>query len=364
MTIFASADFDGHEAVHAFYDRATGLQGFVALHSTALGPAFGGCRMWAYDSEDAALGDALRLSRGMSYKNALAELPYGGGKAVIMADGRRVRSPALFEAFGRVVDNLGGRYITAEDVGTSVEDMRVVARMTAHVSGIAKGADGGVGGDPSPKTAYGVLQGMRAAVETAFGRDGLDGLTVAVQGVGHVGFHLCRLLHEAGAHLVAADVSAENTARAAEAFGARIVAPDAILAEDADVLAPCALGGVLNATSIPELKASVIAGAANNQLATDDDGRRLLERGIVYAPDYAINAGGIIAVAAEHAGETDSAAVQARIGRIYSRTMAILERARAEGRPPNEVADIMARERMQLAPQPEAAREAVLSEIH
>ena len=351
MTIFSEADFDAHGSVHAFFDPETGLKCFIAIHSTALGPAWGGCRMWPYASESEAIRDVLRLSRGMSYKNAMAGLAYGGGKAVIIGDPRHDKSPALFEAFGRAVDTLGGRYITAEDVGTSVEDMLAVARATAHVGGIPKplGAQGYHGGDPSPKTAYGVFEGMRAAVEVGLGRHSLSGLTVAVQGVGNVGYHLCRHLHKAGARLIVADLNKENVARAERDFGAKAVPPGEILSAEADVLAPCALGGILNAKTIPGIKAKVVSGAANNQLATEADGERLHRRGILYAPDYVVNAGGIISVAAEREHDLDSAEVMERIGRIYDRTLDLLSIAHKSGRPPHEVADELAREIIRMA---------------
>lgn len=347
MTIFSNPDFDDHEAVHAFCHRPSGLVGFVAIHSTALGPAFGGCRMWAYDAEAAALGDALRLSRGMSYKNALAGLAYGGGKAVIIADSRTAKSQALFEAFGDVVASLNGRYVTAEDVGITVDDMRIVGRRTGYVSGIGTGGAGG--GDPSPMTALGVFEGLRAAVAFALQRDSLEGLRVAVQGVGNVGYNLCRLLHGAGARLVVADVHAPSAQRAAAEFGASVVAPEAILVQDVDVLAPCALGGVLGEETIPDIKAAVVAGAANNQLACARDGERLMARGIAYAPDYVVNSGGIIAVAAEYEGGRPERQVRARVETIHARTLAIFERARAEGRPTSAVADQMAREAIAAA---------------
>ena len=343
MSFFSQPDFDDHESVHACFDAESGLKCFIAIHSTALGPAWGGCRMWPYGSENDAIRDVLRLSRGMSYKNAMAGLAYGGGKAVIIGDPRHGKSPALFAAFGRAVEQLGGRYITAEDVGTSVEDMQSVARVTDHVGGIPK-AGGYRGGDPSPSTASGVYEGMRAAVEVALGRDSLAGLTVAVQGVGHVGFHLCRHLSEAGARLVVADLNPQSVERAVGQFGASAVTAEQILSTEADILAPCALGGILAARTIPALKVKVVAGAANNQLATDADGERLHKRGIVYAPDYVVNAGGIIAVAAERESEIDSAGVMARIGRIHERTRDVLQLARDSGRPPHEVADELARE--------------------
>lgn len=347
MSIFMSPAFDAHEAVHAFFDRETGLRGFIAIHSTRLGPAFGGCRIWSYENEQDALDDALRLSRGMSYKNALADLPFGGGKAVIMGDPDHPKSPALFHAFGRVVENLNGHYITAEDVGVNVGDMREVARVTRHVSGVAQS---GAGGDPSPRTAQGVLMGIKAAIRFAYERDSLKGLTVAVQGIGNVGFQLCRLLKDEGADLIVADVNLANSDRAAEAFGAKVVRPSEILFRDADVLAPCALGGILNEDTIWRIRARIVAGAANNQLATSEDAKRLMDLGILYAPDYVINAGGIISVAAERVGETDEAVVTNRINRIYTRTLAILRRAHEERRTPEEVADAMADEKLAHAP--------------
>ena len=346
--IFSSPDFDNHEAVHAFTDRDAGLKGFIAIHSTALGPAFGGCRMWPYAAEADAVRDVLRLSQGMSYKNAMADLPYGGGKAVIMADPRSEKTPELFRAFGRAVERLGGAYLTAEDVGISVDDMRIVATETAHVGGIPQ-ADGYRGGDPSPLTAVGVFEGLKAAVEVAFGSPDLSGRTVAVQGVGHVGYNLCKLLHEARAKLAVADIRKDNVARAEAEFGATIVPTDDILSFDADILAPCALGGIINKASIPNLAAKVIAGAANNQLATPADGDRLQGRGILYAPDYVINAGGIISVTAERDDTATADSVHAAILKIGERTRAILDESTRSGRPPHEVTDEMAREKLRAA---------------
>jgi len=343
MTVFSNPAFDDHEAVHAFHDRKSGLKGFIAIHSRALGPAFGGCRMWVYDSDAAALTDALRLSKGMSYKNAIADLPFGGGKAVIIANPKTDKSEALFEAFGRVVDGLGGAYLTAEDVGINVEDMKQVARATSYVSGIG-GAGGSSGGDPSPKTAWGVFLGITEAVKAGLGKDSVKGLRVAVQGVGHVGMHVCRYLHEAGARLAVADIDADNIARAAKDFDADVVAPEEIVFQEADVLAPCALGGVLNAKTIPDLNVPVVAGAANNQLASVDDGTALHTRGIVYAPDYVINAGGIVAVSAEYLGNFSEQQVRRRIGRIGERLSDIFARSRDEDTATNLIADQMARE--------------------
>ncbi len=348
--IFSNADFDAHEMVSAIYDERAKLRGFIAIHSTALGPSFGGCRMWPYADEASAIRDALRLSRGMSYKNAMAGLGYGGGKAVIMADPRSDKTPALFEAFGRAVDRLGGAYITAEDVGISVDDMRIVAGVTEHVGGIPQ-ADGYRGGDPSPLTARGIFIGMKATVEEALGSDQLAGLTVGVQGVGHVGYNLCKLLHEAGAKLKVSDISADNVQRAKTEFGAEIVEPDDFMATSAEVLAPCALGGVLNRQSIAAIKARVIAGAANNQLATESDGDRLQDRGILYAPDYVINAGGIISVAAERDDAATRDSVLAQIDAIGERLSEIYTHSKSTGRPPHEVADELAREIMRKARQ-------------
>lgn len=349
MPVFDSPAFDAHEAVHCFSDAATGLRAVVAIHSTALGPAMGGCRLWSYDGTGAAMTDALRLSRGMSYKNAIAGLPVGGGKAVILRDPQRPPTPALFEAFGRAVDRLGGRYVTAEDVGVSVEDMECVARATRYVCGLAAHDDERPGGDPSPRTAHGVFVGIRAAVRARFGRDDLDGLRVAVQGLGHVGMHLCEELHAAGARLVVADLDAAAVEQARERFGAEAVPVEHILFEPADVLAPCALGGVLDADSIPRLNTAIVAGAANNQLATDADGERLFQRGILYAPDYAINAGGIINAAAEYLQSMDNDSVKRKIEDIAQTLADIFDHSRATGQPTHRIADALARQRIDEA---------------
>ncbi len=344
MDLFTLPDFDGHEQVVFGHDRATGLRAILAIHSTALGPAAGGCRMWAYPSSDEALTDALRLSRGMSYKNAMAELDFGGGKAVIIGDARAHKTPALFQAFGRLVESLGGRYITAEDVGTTTADMEQVATQTRFVSGLAR-TSGEVGGDPGPKTALGVFLGIRAAVRFQLGRS-LEGVGVAVQGLGGVGHPLCRLLAADGARLTVADARAELAEQVRDELGATVVPAEAILEQQAEVLAPCALGAVLNERSIPRLRARVVAGAANNQLAREADGQALMKAGILYAPDYVINAGGIINVAHEYHGGSSEAAVRAAIEKIPERLTAIFERARRESLPTSVVADQMARERL------------------
>ncbi|MGI9233491.1 MAG: Leu/Phe/Val dehydrogenase [Woeseiaceae bacterium] len=342
MGVFDHAEFDDHESLHFFHDQASGLQAIIAVHSTALGPAAGGCRRWIYSSNADALTDALRLSRGMTYKNAVAGLEFGGGKAVILGNHNAPKSPALFAAFGRAVNSLGGRYITAEDVGCSVDDMRSVREQTEFVSGLPQSGSS-AGGDPSPWTAIGCLQGIEAAVQSQLGKDSLDGLRVAVQGVGHVGLHLCRMLHEKGAELFVSDVNRDNLKAAREELPVTEVAPGDLLYADVDVLAPCALGNILTSTTIPKIRAKVIAGAANNQLATEADGARLADRGILYAPDYVINAGGIISVAREYYGESSEDEVRSDVGRIRNRLQSIFDEAKSSGRPTNELADELAR---------------------
>ena len=342
MAVFDHVEFDNHESLHFINDKPTGLRAIIALHSTALGPAAGGCRYWSYRSDAEALTDALRLSRGMTYKNAVAELPFGGGKAVILANDKAPKSPELLIAFGRAVDSLGGRYITAEDVGMSVEDMRHVHQQTEYVSGLPQSGDS-AGGDPSPWTALGVFLGIESAVSVRLGNDSLAGLTVAVQGVGHVGAHLCRLLHDAGAKLIVADVNRDNLNAVSTAMPVEVVAPGEILYVDADVLAPCALGNILTAATIPKIKAKVIAGAANNQLSTLADGARLAAREILYAPDYVINAGGIVSVSHEFYGNSSEDAVRADVEKIPTRLRAIFRSATESNTATNELADDMAR---------------------
>ena len=342
MGVFNHAEFDNHEALHFFTDEPTGLEAIIAVHSTALGPAAGGCRRWSYASKDDALTDVLRLSRGMTYKNAVADLHFGGGKAVILATDSAPKSAQLFAAFGRAVESLAGRYITAEDVGMSVEDMRHVREQTEYVTGLPQSGDS-AGGDPSPWTALGVFLGIEAAVKVRLGKDSIDGLTVAVQGIGHVGAHLCRLLHEAGAKLLVADVNRDNLTQISAELPVDIVAPADILYADADVLAPCALGNILTSATIPKIKAQVIAGAANNQLSIEDDGAHLSERNILYAPDYVINAGGIINVSHEYHGDSSEDRVRADIDQIPERLQAIFAAASETGRPTNELADELAR---------------------
>ena len=345
MDVFGMREFDGHERVVFGSDQASGLRAVIASHSTTLGPAAGGCRMWPYASTSEAVTDVLRLSRGMSYKNAMARLPFGGGKAVIIGDSRKGKSAELFQAYGRFVGSLAGRYITAEDVGTTTADMEQVARVTNFVSGLGRKA-GEAGGDPAPKTALGVFLGLKAAVKFRLGRSDLEGLGVAVQGVGGVGYHLCRLLAAEGVKLRVADVRPVATQRVSDEFRAVPVPVESVLSEEVDVLAPCALGAVLNAQSIPVVRARVIAGAANNQLAEDKEGAALQAAGVLYAPDYVINAGGIISVAREYHGGATEAQVTNEIHDIPGRLVEIFERARREGRATNAVADQMARERI------------------
>lgn len=344
MTVFSHPDFDGHERVLFAHDAETGLKAVIAIHSTRLGPAAGGCRMWPYETEEEAVADALRLSRGMTYKNAVAGLDLGGGKAVILADPRTAKTPALMRAFGRAVNDLGGRYVTAEDVGIDVSDMEIVREVTPHVAGLASGPH--ASGDPSPVTARGVFEGMRKALLVATGSDDVAGRTVAVQGLGHVGRHLCALLHAAGARLVVSDIDPARVADAERAFDARAVAPDAIATVPADVYAPCALGGVLDDATIPRLSARIVAGAANNQLARPEHAEALHARGILYVPDFALNAGGIINVAREIEGRTDATWLAERLAAMVSNLEAILREAARTDVSPNRVAEAFARRRL------------------
>jgi leucine dehydrogenase len=343
MPVFSHAEFDDHEQVVYCDDAAAGLRAIIAIHDTTLGPALGGCRMWLYPDEEAALNDVLRLSRGMTYKAAIADLALGGGKAVILADARRDKTEALLRAFGRAVERLGGRYITAEDVGTTVADMDIVGQVTRHVSGTTGGA-----GNPAPSTAHGVFIGMRAAAAHVFGSDDLAGRRIAIQGLGGVGHALCRYLSETGARLVVTDVNAGAVERAVKEFRAEPVAPDAIYDVEADIFAPCALGGVIDDATLPRLEAPIVAGSANNQLAEDRHGQALLERGILYAPDYVINAGGLIDVARPIMG-MDIEAARVKLRKIYDALLDIFRRSAAEGLPTNVVADRMAEARFRAA---------------
>jgi leucine dehydrogenase len=341
--MFDHPSFDGHERVVFAHDAATGLNAIIAIHSTARGPGAGGSRFWQYASTTDALTDALRLSRGMSYKNAMAGLPLGGGKSVVVMDPAHPKTPAMLEAFGRFVDSLHGQYITAEDVGASVADMEIVATQTRYVSGLPRTAVS-ADGNPSPKTALGVYLGIKAAVKFQLNKTDLRGLTVAVQGLGGVGYELCRLLAADGVRLRIADVREVVVRKASSQFDAAPSTPEKILLERADVIAPCALGAVFDATTIPKLQTSIIAGAANNQLATAADGARLHAAGVLYAPDYVINAGGIISVGREYLGGATVESIAAEIHRIPERLTEIFTRSRAGNQPTSDIADAMARQ--------------------
>ena len=334
-------DFDDHEAVHFITNDQCGLRAIIAVHSTHLGPAAGGCRFWHYAKDEEALVDALRLSRGMSYKNAMAGLPLGGGKAVILADAERTKTPEMLHAFGKAVNDLGGRYITAEDVGVNVADMIEVSRTTQYVAGLPN-SEGDVGGDPGPHTSLGVFLGIKAAVKRALGKDSVDGLHIALQGAGSVATGVALHACAEGAKLSIADIDEVKAKKLADRAGGKVVSPDEILGLEADVLSPCALGAILNESTIPLLKVPVVAGAANNQLATDEDGERLNARGILYAPDYVINAGGIINVCTEYLGDGDASLVRRRIEGIPVRLEQIWAESSESGRDPAAVADAMA----------------------
>jgi leucine dehydrogenase len=336
-------DFDAHEGLHLFTDPASGLKAVIAVHSTALGPAAGGVRFWHYADDSRAVTDALRLSRGMSYKNAMAGLELGGGKGVVLAPAPgAVITDAQLEAFGRAVESLGGRYVTAEDVGMSEARMKVIAQHTRYVSGLPV-AQGAAGGDPGPYTAHGVYLGVKAAAKRGLGTDDMKGVRVAIQGTGSVGGGLARLLAKDGAVLTIADVDRARAEALAAQIGASVAAAEAILSIDADIVSPNALGAILTETSIAQLKARIVAGGANNQLATREDGRRLHEAGVVYAPDYVINAGGIINVGLEYLGHGDEAEVMARIATIPGRLDQVWDEAATTGDPTADVADRIAR---------------------
>ncbi len=345
--MFDHPSFDGHEGVHAFHDGATGLKCVIAVHSTALGPAAGGCRMWNYTTGDAMLTDVLRLSQGMSYKNAMAGIPLGGGKAVIWGDPKSDKSPELFRAFGRAVDSLQGRYYTAEDVGVDVADMAIVREETRFVAGLDEGT--AASGDPSPVTAKGVYLGIREVARRLFGTDDLNGRTIAVQGVGSVGGYTCDHLAKAGAHLIITDIDQDALAAVAARTGARIVAPNDIYDAEADIFSPNALGAIINEKTLARLKVKGIAGGANNQLVVPEMGEFLRRKGILYAPDYVINGGGIINVAAEISGSYSRDWVEATLARLIVTLGEVLDEAIETGQPTNYVADRIARARIASA---------------
>lgn len=340
----------GHEQVSFATDPESGYRGIVAIHNTTLGPALGGTRFWSYDNDAEALNDVLRLSRGMTYKAAVAGLNLGGGKSVIVGDNRTDRREAIFRAHGRHVEMLNGRYITAEDVGTSIHDMEFIRMETEHVVGLADGS-----GDPSPVTAFGVYRGMKACAKFVFGQDGLSGKTVSVQGCGHVGYSLCKHLHDEGARLVVTDIDERKVRLVVDEFGASAVGSEAIYGVDADIFAPCALGAVISDRTIDKLKVTIVAGAANNQLDEERHGDMLDERGIVYAPDYVINSGGLINVNAEVAG-WDLERSRQKASEIYDTILHILQIARDEGIPSYLAADRLAERRIAEATARKRAR--------
>lgn len=343
FSIFETMEMEDYEQVVFCHDKVSGLKAIIAIHDTTLGPALGGLRMWNYASDEEALIDALRLSKGMTYKNAAAGLNLGGGKAVIIGDAKTQKSEALFRAFGRYVQSLNGRYITAEDVNTTVADMDYIHMETDFVTGVSPAF--GSSGNPSPVTAYGVYRGMKAAAKEVYGTDSLGGKTIAIQGVGNVAFNLCRHLHEEGAKLIVTDINQEALQRAEEAFGALIVAPEDIYSVEADIFAPCALGATLNDETIPQLKVKIIAGAANNQLKEDRHGDMLEECDILYVPDFVINAGGVINVADELDGYNRDRAMK-KVELVYDAVTKVFEIAKRDHLPTYRAAEKMAEERI------------------
>ncbi|WP_404452959.1 branched-chain amino acid dehydrogenase [Virgibacillus necropolis] len=343
MEIFTYMEKYDYEQLVFCQDKNSGLKAIIAIHDTTLGPALGGTRMWTYKSEAEAIEDALRLAKGMTYKNAAAGLELGGGKTVIIGDPKKDKNPEMFRAFGRYIQGLNGRYITAEDVGTTVQDMDLIHMETDFVTGISP--EFGSSGNPSPVTAYGIYKGMKAAAMEAFGSDSLEGKTVAVQGVGNVAYTLCEHLHQEGANLIVTDINKEAVDRAVNAFGAKAVDPDDIYGVDCDIYAPCALGATINDETIPQLKAKVIAGSANNQLKKTEHGDIIHEKGIVYAPDYVINSGGVINVADELNGYNAKRAMK-NVESIYDILLKIFEISKRDNIPTYVAADRMAEERI------------------
>jgi leucine dehydrogenase len=342
MQLFDTIASMGHEQIVLCHDPAAGYRGVVAIHSTILGPALGGTRFWSYASDEEAVVDALRLARGMTYKNAVAGLNLGGGKSVIIGDNKTKDRELLFRAHGRFVESLGGRYITAEDVGTSTADMDYVHMETKNVSGLA-----GRSGDPSPVTAHGVFRAIQASAKEKWGSDDVAGKMIAVQGCGHVGYFLAKELHEAGAKLVVTDIDPERVKRVVSEFGARAVAPDEIYGVAADIFAPCALGAIVNDKTIPQLKVAIVAGAANNQLLEERHGHELESRGILYAPDYVANAGGVINVYSELAGWTSARAFR-KADEIYDTVLKVFKIAKQDRVPTFQAADRLAEQRIRM----------------
>ncbi|MCF6137835.1 Leu/Phe/Val dehydrogenase [Pseudalkalibacillus berkeleyi] len=344
MEIFKYMETYDYEQLVICQDKQSGLKAIICIHDTTLGPALGGTRMWTYENEDAAIEDALRLAKGMTYKNAAAGLNLGGGKTVIIGDPRKDKNEEMFRAFGRYIQGLNGRYITAEDVGTTVADMDLIRQETEFVTGVSPAF--GSSGNPSPVTAYGVYRGMKAAAKEAFGTDSLEGKVIAVQGVGNVAYNMCKHLHEEGAQLIVTDINKEAVQRAVEEFGAKAVDTEEIYSVDCDIYAPCALGATINDETIPQLKAKVIAGAANNQLKDVKHGDIIHEMGIVYAPDYVINAGGVINVADELNGYNHDRAMK-KVELIYDNIARVCEISKRDSIPTYVAADRLAEERIE-----------------
>lgn len=344
MELFKYMETYDYEQTVVCQDKESGLKAIIAIHDTTLGPALGGTRMWTYDTEEAAFEDALRLAKGMTYKNAAAGLNLGGGKTVIIGDPRKDKNEAMFRAFGRFIQGLNGRYITAEDVGTTVADMDLVYQETDYVTGISP--EFGSSGNPSPVTAYGVYVGMKAAAKEAFGNDSLEGRTISVQGVGNVSFRMCEYLHKEGAKLVVSDINKDAVKRAVDQFGAKAVDVNDIYKQDVDIYSPCALGATINDDTIRQLKAKVIAGAANNQLKETKHGDMIQDMGITYAPDYVINSGGVINVADELIGYNRERALK-KVETIYDSITKIFDISKRDGIASYKAADRMAEERIQ-----------------
>jgi leucine dehydrogenase len=340
MQLFDTIAEMGHEQLVVCHDKASGYRGIIAIHDTTLGPALGGTRFWSYGSDAEAIVDALRLARGMTYKNAVAGLNLGGGKSVIIGDNRTPNREMIFRAHGRFVDSLGGRYVTAEDVGTSTGDMDFVHMETDYVAGLA-----GASGDPSPVTAHGVFRAVQASACRRWGSDSLEGKTVAVQGCGNVGYHLAKELHRAGAKLIVADIDPDRVKRVVGETGARAVSTDDIVGQQADVYAPCALGGGINDRSIPQLRVEIVAGAANNQLLEDRHGDELEAKGILYAPDYVANAGGVINVYSELAGWSRERSLR-KADEIYHTVLNVFDIAKQDRIPTYQAADRLAERRI------------------
>jgi leucine dehydrogenase len=340
LALFDTIAEMGHEQVVMCHDKSSGYRGVIAIHDTTLGPALGGARFWHYASDEEAIIDALRLSRGMTYKNAVAGLNLGGGKSVIIGDNRTVKREMVFRAHGRFVDSLGGRYITAEDVGTSTADMDFVHMETKFVTGLANKS-----GDPSPVTARGVFRAIQASAKHRWGSDSLEGKVVAIQGLGHVGSYLCKELHQAGAKLIVTDIDAAKVKRVVDDFGAKAVEHDSIFGAKADIFAPCALGGIINDKTVPNLRVEIVSGGANNQLLEERHGEALEARGILYAPDYVANAGGVINVYSELAGWTRERSLR-KADEIYDTLLGVFELAREQGIPTYVAADRLAERRL------------------